>query len=193
MSKVSIGRQTLSMIGRSGIESFEEESPEARQLKEWFDPARKEALAAYNFSFARRTAALALHPTPPLDTWQYRYTYPAGALRIWKVFVPGTKKAQPYEIALVGEELTILTDVSVAHVTYTFDLEVTTLFSSYFIKALRYLLAHYIAPNLNGEAGISSAAGYLTAHRTYLAEAAVNDANNEFDREEDDPAVIRVR
>lgn len=193
MNKVLIGRQTLALIGKPGIESFTENSAGARQINQWYDSARQEALSSHNFSFARRTAALALHSEPPTDSWLYRYTYPSNCLRVWKVFGGSSKKAQPYEIGLVGEEETILTNVESAYAQYTFDLEVVSLFSPGFIKALRYLIAHYIAPNLNGEVGIKNAPAYLQAHEKYLARAAVADANNELDRDEDEPKVIGVR
>jgi hypothetical protein len=193
MSKVLIGRQTLALIGRQSIESFEEDSPEARQVGTWYDDCRKEALAAHNFSFARRTVALALHGEPASDSWEFRYAMPPNYIRLWKVFAEGAKKAQPYELALVGEEVTLLTNVPDAYCTYTFDLQVTDLFSPGFTKALRYLLAHYIAPNLCGEVGIKQAPSYLQAYQVFLAQAAVQDANGELDRDEEEPAVLRVR
>lgn len=193
MSKVLIGRQSLALIGRQSIESFDEDSPEARQVSTWYDDCRKEALAAHNFSFARRTVALAPHTEPPSDSWLFRYARPANSLRVWKVFAEGSKKAQPYELALVGEELTILSNVENAYCSYTFDLQVTDLFSPGFTKALRYLLAHYIAPNLCGEVGIKQAPQYLQAYQIFLGQAAVQDANGELDREEEEPLVLRVR
>ena len=193
MSKVLIGRQTLALIGRSGIESFTENSPEARQVSIWYDDCRKESLAAHNFSFNRKTVALALHTTDPTDSWMYRYAMPANSLKVWKVFASDSKKAQPFEISLVGEELTILTNVQFAYCQYGFDLETTNLFSPTFIKALRYLLAHYIAPNLNGTVGDQKSDKYLKAHRAYLSQAAVESANGELDRDEEEPAVTRLR
>lgn len=193
MSKVLIGRQSLALIGRQGIESFTEDSPEARQVSTWYDTARQECLSAYNFTFNRKTAALASHPTAPTDSWSYRYAQPANCLRVWKVFSEGAKTAQPFEISLMGEELTILTNAPNAYAQYGFDLEVTSLFSAGFIRALRYLIAHYIAPNLNGEVGIKQAPNLLQVHSAYLKVAAAEDANGEHDREEEEPSVLRVR
>lgn len=193
MSKVLIGRQTLALIGRPGIESFTEESPEARQVAMWYDSARKESMSAFNFTFNRRTAALALHSEPATDMWAFRYAMPSNCLKVWKVFQEGSKRAQPFEIALVGEELTILTNVQFAYAQYGFDLEVTDLFTSSYIKALRYLIAHYIAPNLNGEIGIKMSPEYLKAYIAHIKMAAAEDANGELDREEEEPAVLRVR
>jgi hypothetical protein len=193
MSKVLIGRQTLTMIGRPGIESFTEESPEARQIATWYDTARKECMSAYNFTFNRKTAALSVHTEPPTDTWEYRYVIPSNCLHVWKVMAPESKKAQPFEIGLVGEELTVLTNVYQASAQYGFDLQVAELFPAAFTRALRYLLAHYVAPNLCGEVGIKQAATYLQAHAAYLKVAAAEDANGEHDREEEEPSTIRVR
>jgi hypothetical protein len=114
-------------------------------------------------------------------------------LRVRKVSAEGSKKAYPHELSLVGEEITLLTNVENAFCTYTFDLEVTALFSPGFTQALRYLLAHYIAPILCGEVGIKLAPSYLQTYRALLQLAAVNDANGEMDREEEEPAVVRAR
>lgn len=193
MSKVLIGRQSLALIGRPGIESFTENSPEARQVALWYDPARQECLSAYNFTFNRKTAALATHPTAPTDSWLYRYAMPANSLRVWKLFSEGSKQAQPFELSLVGDEITILTNTPNAYAQYGFDLEVTSLFSPGFVRALRYLIAHYLAPNLNGEVGVKQAPALLQTHAAYLKIAAAEDANGEMDREEEEPSVLRAR
>lgn len=193
MSKVLIGRQSLALIGRPGIESFTENSPEARQVAIWYDPARQECLSAYNFTFNRKTVALATHPTEPTDNWLYRYAVPSNSLRVWKLFSEGSKQAQPFEISLVGEELTILSNTPNAYIQYGFDLENTNLFSPGFIRALRYLIAHYLAPNLNGEVGVKQSTTLLQAHTLYLKMAAAEDANGEMDREEEEPSVLKVR
>jgi hypothetical protein len=112
---------------------------------------------------------------------------------VWKVFADGSKRAQPYEVSLVGEERTILTNVENAYCQYCYDLQTVDLFSAAFIKALRYLLAHYIAPNLNGEIGIKMSEKYWQIYQKTLAQAAVADANNEMDRDEEDPRVLQVR
>ena len=193
MSKVLIGRQTLNFIGRQSIESFEENSPEAGQVRTWYDDARKEVLAAHNWTFARRTAALALHTEPATDSWLYRYAKPSNCIAMRKVVVEGSKRGQPYELALVGEEETILTNVESAYGVYTFDVESTSLFSPLFKSALRYLLAHYIAPNLNGEIGIKKSTEYLTTYLAVVKMASAIDANTETDRDEDEPKVLSVR
>lgn len=193
MSKVLIGRQSLALIGRPGIESFTENSPEARQVAIWYDPARRECLSAYNFTFNRKTAALAAHTAPPTDSWLYRYAMPSNSLRVWKLFSEDSKQAKPFEISLVGEELTILSNTPNAYAQYGFDLEVTTLFSPGFTRALRYLIAHYLAPNLNGEMGVKQAQSLLQVHSAYLKMAAAEDANGEMDREEEEPSVLKVR
>lgn len=194
MSKVLIGRQSLALIGRSsGMESFTEDSPEARQVALWYDPSRQESLSSYNFSFNRKTLALAAHTEAPTDNWAFRYVYPANCLHVWKIFSESSKKAQPFEISLVGEEKTILTNTEQAYAQYGFDLQITELFSASFTRALRYLVAHYMAPNLAGEVGIKLSDSLLKSHVAFLNKAATEDANGELDREEEDPSTVRVR
>lgn len=193
MSGIAIARQALALLGRSSIESFTEQSPEARQAKTWYDPSRREALSYHDFSFARKTTALAEHSEAATDSWKYRYAKPANCLRVWKVFAEGSKTAQPFEEALVGEQMTILTDVPNAYVQYTFDLEVTDLFSPLFTRALRYLMAHYMGPNLAGEVGMKLSERHYATYEAAIAKAAVADSNGEYPRDQEEPEVLRVR
>lgn len=193
MNKVEIGRQSLALIGRSSIETFDEDSPEARQVRIWYDPSRRECLESHNFSFSRKVDFLATHPTAPNSGWSFRYKMPGDSLKVWKVMYEGNKKSYPYEISVVGEEQTIQTNVEKAVAQYTFDLQVAELFSPSFTKGLRYLIAHYIAPNLNGEIGIKKAEEYLKASQAFLLRAAASDANGEQDRDDEEPEVLSVR
>ena len=151
LSAVQIGNMALSHIGhRSTIESFDEASAEAKQVKLWYDRARLEALEAFDWSFARKRQALAAHTDdPPAGVWGYRYQYPADCLRARYLVNPSGPDADlvPFEVETSpdGATLSILTDLTEATLIYTFPQANVLLFSSLFVSALSHLLAYYVA------------------------------------------------
>jgi len=159
-SAVKIANLALSNVGTATtIESFTENSVEAKQLKLWYDFARKQTLEAFDWNFARKRLDLATHSDDaPSNEWVYRYQYPADALAIRRLENPNgkTDNAIPFEVenSESGEEKTILTDLAEARVVYTFDNTNPDMYSSVFINALSSLLAHYIGFVLTGKKAV---------------------------------------
>lgn len=156
ISTTKIGNMALSHIGaRSSIESLTEASPEAVQVNLWYDYARLQTLAAYDWNFARRRQALALHGDDPPDQWTYRYIYPADCVHARLIWNPSglDVDAAPFEVETdeSADTKSILTDMEDAILIYTFDLESTSSFSSFFVMALSRYLAALIAPSLTGD------------------------------------------
>jgi hypothetical protein len=196
-SPVQIGRMALALLGaRSNIESFSEDSDEARKIGLFYDLARRETLSHLDWSFARRTKALAVHADSPTGHFSYRYKLPADFAAVRRILNPlGVDADNPaYEIQLASDQsLTLLTDVGQAELVYTGDITEVTLMSPSFISALAHLLAYYVASDLLGEAGRNKAESLLNRYSVLLAQAASRDANSEPPRPERDARYIRDR
>ena len=167
LSSTGIGNMALSHIGaRSKIESLEEVSSEAAEINLWYDWSRRQVLEAFDWGFARRRLALALHGDtistttgdPLAGVWGYRYQYPADCIVMRKIQNPNAPPddATPFDIEtnLDGTQKTILTDLQDAVGVYTYDAVSPTLFSPFFVSTLSHLIAHYVAFPLTGKRNI---------------------------------------
>jgi hypothetical protein len=152
----------LSNIGtRSTIASFDENSTEAKECKLWYDFSRTQALEAFDWSFARRRLALALHgDDAPEMRWSFRYQYPANCIAARYIENPlgPTADAVPFEIELSedGNTKSLLTNQEDAVLVYTSDMTQTTMYTSHFVETLSHLLAFHIAIQLTGKRSIKS-------------------------------------
>lgn len=155
LSAVDIANMALSNIGASSvIESFDENSPAAKQCKLWYNIARKQTLEVFDFSFARKRVDLALstEAAPSDGEWAYRFLYPSDCLAARKIANPVSYDSDdiPFvvEMDAEGAVKTILCNVYTPTLIYTFDQEDTALFSLHFCQAVAALLAHHIAYSL---------------------------------------------
>lgn len=196
VSEVYIGNQALLVLGVSSfIQSVDEASKEARSIKTAFDSARREALAAANWAFARKRQALAVHSEEaPTDDWTFRYQYPVDCLVARKLENPfgWQGDAIPFvvETNSTGTELTILTDMESAKLIYTFDQMNYNLYPDYFITTLSYLLAAKIALPVTGKAQNVERAYQL--YNGALQVAPAINANAEVQRGPRDAAFVRA-
>lgn len=164
ISEVSICNMALSLVGASSsIESLTEDSAEANECNIWYTFSRRLALAANDWSFARRRQTLATHgDVPPDGVWGYRYQYPSDCVRMRKiqhpvsgvgVWSPETRDlvaaadAIPFSIELDDDQDTksILTNLDNAIGVYTMDLTTVTLFSEFFVVMFAEALAAKVA------------------------------------------------
>lgn len=199
VSAVRIGNLALSKIGaRSRIESLDEQSPEAQEIKLWYDFAREEVLKAYNWSFARKRIALAAHAEdPPTDEWAYRYQYPSDCIVCRRIVNPLGRRAKPVPFHVEtgvdsgARQKTILTNMANAKLLYTYDVTDTTQFSQFFIQTLATLIAHYIAYPLTGKETIQER--MLKTFQGMIEGAPIHDANEEVEEPEKDASWIQAR
>lgn len=197
ISKVKIANMSLSNIGaRSSIESFTEGSAEARQIDLWYDYSRQAVLEAFDWSFARKRLTLATHSEdPPDDVWLYRYQYPVDCISARSLVNPLGEDADaiPFELEVSADGLTktILTDLDDAVLVYTFDLELTSLFSAFFVDTLAAHLAYKIAISLTGKVSLRDK--MLNEYRIFLIQAPVHNANERMSKPPRDAESIRVR
>ena len=179
ISPVSIGRMALSNIGdKSNIESLDEQSTAARKISIWYDHARKQALEAFDWSFARKRQTLATHGDDPTTEWVYRYQLPSDCVAFRRIFNPLGEDAEPIpfdlEISTNGT-LSILTNQADAIGVYTFDQTACDLFSPIFVTALSYLIAFYICYDVTGKQDVKK--GALETYISLIRNAQTQNAN----------------
>ena len=156
-STVAICRMALTNIGASAsIESLTEDSKEANLCNTWFDQARLETLEAFDWSFARRRVALALHSEDaPEGLWTFRYQYPDSCVSLRYIVNPlGTDEdAVPFETELNsdGTQKTVITDEEDAIGVFTSDVTNPGLFSRHFVQTLARKLGAHIAFDITGK------------------------------------------
>ncbi|MEK9753367.1 MAG: hypothetical protein VW338_09170 [Rhodospirillaceae bacterium] len=197
ISSVKICNMALAHIGaKSTIESLDEDSAEAQQCKLWYDWARYQTLEDFNWPFAKRRRTLAVHgDVAPSGVWTFRYEYPSDCVKARAIVNPlgEDKDPVPFEVELSdnGEERTILTDMEDAILLFTFDLTNPALFSSRFIDALSWRVAHRIAFSLTGDARIAQNA--MQIYNAMLINAAGSAADESAPRTPREASWIEAR
>lgn len=187
ISKVKIANMALSHIGDdSTIESFTEESTQAKQVNLWYDYSRRMVLEAFDWSFARKRVIMAVieviaddSTDPQYGEWVYRYQYPVDCLNARRIKNPLGKDsdAVPFELETSEDNSvsTVLTDMEDAVLVYTFDAETTTLYSSFFVETLSVFLAYKMAFSLTGNRKLAS--DMLNVYQGMIGAAPAVDAN----------------
>lgn len=155
ISEVLICNMGLSLIGAGKIESLTEGTAESNECDTWYTFSRRQALAAHDWSFARKHLTLADHTDDPDDTWAFRYQYPSDCVVMRKLQSPTSAidDAIPFEVELDtgGDALSILTDLDDAIAIYTRNLTNVALFSEFFVVMLATAIASNVAFALTGK------------------------------------------
>lgn len=197
LSKVKIANMALSNVGDTNtIEALppDETSIQATTIDLWYDTARQEALKAYDWSFARKRAILALHGDAAADEWAYRYQYPSDALHIRKLVHPSDTQGDPvpYEVMESTDgTMCILTNLETANAFYTKDEETVTRFTPDFVIAFAYSLAGRIAMGLTSDSSIRDTNLGLAVATVQQAGSA--NGNQEVDRRPRDAEWVEAR
>ncbi len=200
-SDVGICRLALSKLGTdSTIESFTEDSAEARECDLWYNTALDAILTANPWKFATKRLTLAAHgDDPPDGVWGFRYQYPADALKLWYLENPtgqtssssafwtndpvridgSAGNAVPFnvEISTDGTK-SIMTNLADAIGVYTFQQRNVNLFPHMFKIALALLIAYSVAPAITE--GSSKTDKMLAAYNGFLPVAMASDANEKI-------------
>jgi hypothetical protein len=190
LSNLDIANLGLSHLGEDGgVEDFNEKSTPARQAKLWYNPCRRETLEKFDWSFARKRQALALHgEAPPEGVWNFRYQYPVDAIAPRYIVNPAGTQADPVpfmvEIAPANGTRSILTDIQDAILVYTFDCEDASAFSPSFATALSYCLAWRMSPVITKKLSLTNAAGAAFT-RMFNLSSAMNANAQAFDTPRD--------
>lgn len=197
ISTVKIANMALGELGtRNTIESMTESSVEAKHANLWYDYSRLLVLEGYDWNFARKRVALALHSEDPPDgLWAYRYAYPSDCV-FARVIVNGagtTSDPVPFtvEMSADGQEKTILTNYEDAILLYTRDVTETPLFSSGFVELLATALAHRMCIALTGSKNLKDR--LLNDYGQMMNMAAAYNANEQMSAAPRDADSIRGR
>jgi hypothetical protein len=158
ISTVQIANFALAKIGSDAtIESMTENSAEAKECNLWLEHTRLQALASYDWSFARVRATLATHGDDAPTGWTYRYIYPVDAVKARFIENPAGLNADPVPYAVeqsTSGSKSIITDLNEAVLIYTKDVTVPGLYTPYFIELLAAVLGSHIAYALTGKANL---------------------------------------
>ena len=208
ISEVRICNMAMSMIGASSkIETLTEDTAEAQECNLWYTYSRKQALAANDWSFARRRLTLATHnDDPPSGIWAYRYQYPSDCVVLRNLQNPSgvaaiaclndnftTFDAVPFEVETASSQtdLSILTDLDEAVAVYTFDLTEVLLFSEFFVQMLAAALAANTAFTLTGQSELEDK--MVQRFQLMSRAARASDANEAVGKPPRDVDYIRAR
>lgn len=195
LSTVQIANFALSKIGAdSTIESLTENSAEANVCNLWIEHARRQALAGYDWSFARVTETLAAHTDDPTTLWTYRYIYPVLCVKARFIENPGGKTADAVPFVIEQSDNTqksILTDLVDAKLVYTKEETRPAMYTDYFSELFALILASHVAFALTGKVRLGQ---FLTEQaRRMLIFAPAMDASEQQEAAPRDADHIRGR
>ena len=147
ITQISIWNHALGFLGARSVASERENTPEAIQCRLFWDPARRQVLRDFPWSFAQRRAWLARQPLPAGYEREFRFAYglPRDTLKAHEVRHEGISR-RPFALAQ-GEDgcPCLLTDASRALLLYTADVRQSALFDDLFAHTLARRLACLVA------------------------------------------------
>lgn len=220
-SVVDICNAALAHIGaESLVTSIDppDGSAEAGYCKTFYPMARRAALEAANWSFARTRVQLA-EVENVSEVWQYAYAKPAGCLKARRVLpltliqIYGAQVwPQGFDSPLLNAQAldnlfnergstdfevegdVLYTNEPTAWLLYTRDITDSSKFSAMFTSALGMLLAGYLAgPIIKGREAINVGTAWTEAGNNMLGKAIASDANASAERAEYVPDSIKAR
>lgn len=152
----------LASLGQAPINALNEQSERARRVSLFYEPARTELLRMHDWSFARRTEPLSEAKLPETENPKplgVAYQYPAGAMYVTRVFVPGREKI-PFEefYGATGAKKYLVCPAKEAYAQYTQDVKDANLFPPDFANTLAELLASKLAMTLTADVNLAQLA-----------------------------------
>lgn len=178
-----------------------ERSKEAKACRRFYDDARDEVLRDFDWPFARTSEALALVEDFTDDAttdWSYSYRYPADALAVRRIVLPGWSRRERQETKtryVIGRDSAgalLYTDLGDAYVEYTYRETDTSKFAPDFIAALSRLLAHYIGPSVAGDK-VKLVAEQLALYDYAIRKARANALNEQLPDQEPQNEFLNAR
>jgi len=185
-SKTFITNLALTNLRLGRINNFETDSSknglEARFI---YDHARRTALEAFDWAFARKQVALNLS-SETVDTWDYVYVIPPDCL-VPRRLIPQDldQSRQPnYEILNIDSIQYLCTDEANLSLLYTKDCEDEAQFSNLFMEALARQMSTHFAIAIKGDAALQAAQLQLFTSIVFTAKSveAMKDRNKITDK-----------
>lgn len=194
-SETAIGNLALSHLGSSArISSLTEASTEARHISLHYATCRDSLLEELDWTFATKSAALALLAEEPNDLWGFAYAKPADCLKALRI-VPSMASQTPYPFRLMqyGAQAAIYTDVEDAYLEYVERVTDVTRFSNHFTETLALKIAVAVALSINPNA-VGTRDRVFQEYRMALAKAKSLDMNTGVSQPDDSlPENLSVR
>lgn len=157
-TSVNIANMALSHLGKTGIVSLSENSVEARECTQWYDPAARLAKRRSLWTFDRSILALTPMFNDYSERWAFKYDRPSSAAKIIRI-IPETdpvgetsNKPVPYQ--LLGPALYCNYDGAKADIINTGT--TPTQWPDDFALAVSYALAKFMAAKLTRKASYTS-------------------------------------
>ncbi len=143
---IQISNYALSYIGDRRIESFSDNSKEARLCSLFFTQSVNEVLQMVDWKESVKRQRLTMNTEPPLHGWEYSYRLPEDCIRLLTVNEDFLSLSKDFEI----EGDNILSNDSEIYLRYISEITDFSNASPLFIKSVSYNLACNIALSLTG-------------------------------------------
>lgn len=192
ISKINICNLALAHLGQGPISSLDQTDERAKRLNLFYEPVRDEVLRTHNWGFAtvQKKLELARQDT---QTGEFLYHYPADALFVRRIFVPGQKQMIPFEMRYdtVVNGCVLAVKVPGVHALYTRRVEDETQFDGAFVKAFTLALAYDMTITLTADSAL--AAQIFEKYTLCLDEARRSNMTENCERPETEDAFSEVR
>lgn len=146
-SLVQIWNMAMGHLGQtSTIQSENEKSQIASACRTFWPSARRSALSAFDWSFAKTYADLSqLDDGSPTDAWGYAYALPLECLSV-RFIDRGVRNGMadpvPYEIIRLDDDRkALLCDLSECKIRYTADVLNVNMYEPQFVESAAFVLA----------------------------------------------------
>ena len=148
-SKVNICSMACTLIGANRVTDLDNPTTEEERLCVlWWDQVLEETLHEHDWKFAREYKAALAVSVSPSGEYDHAYQLPSDCLvlrYLWDTDSDCRVVADEYEI----QGTQILTDLDTVNVVYTKRDANVGRYPTFFVRALTYLLAHYLAFKLS--------------------------------------------
>jgi hypothetical protein len=192
--KLQIINLALGKLMLSSISDLTDDTVPGLKAIEFWSACLKECLAVRPWSFATVIAALTEDEDVTPLYYSYAYTYPALAIKIWRIYDEATvdkKIGEKFRTLLIPgdtNKVVIETDLPDAYAEYSYFVDDAALFDAAFSDVLATRLAAELAMPLTGDQGlatklisifntIKSEAERLNSYETYEPRQNDNDSS----------------
>lgn len=150
VSDVEVANYALSKLGTSRIESFSQDTPNARTMNSVFQKIKTSILRSYRWNFATRRAVLAAHVSQTDWGSLNRFPLPSGFLRL--IFDDETGQHVDWRIESDSTDtlFVVTTDAAPLYIKYIHDVTSPALYDSLFVEALACKLAMETCQEITG-------------------------------------------
>lgn len=157
ISAIKICNLALGHIKKREIQSFNDQSEEARKCNLFYDTVRDDLLRSFSWNFATKIERLA-QLNEEIIGWDFIYAYPQACLNIRKVYNDSTVSLDLPDrnnfqriISPTTNTQAIATMVEEAYCEFTYRVTDPNQYDSSFVTSFSYRLAASLANSLTGD------------------------------------------